>query len=89
MNPTVARTDVTTAISTAPRWNPVVSTYNMRCFGDGERTVNFREPLYNTGMKRQLEERLPLVPQQGPLEDGEAQADGECNADTQDEPLGG
>ena len=51
--PTVARTDVTTAISTAQRWNPVVSTHNMRCFGDGETTVNFREPLYDTGMNRQ------------------------------------
>ena len=57
VDPTVARTDVTTAISTAPRWNPVVSTHNMRCFGDGERTVNFREPLYDTGMNRQSAQR--------------------------------
>ena len=49
--PTVARTDITTATSTAQRWNPIVSTHNMRCFGDGERTVNFCEYLYDTCMK--------------------------------------
>ena len=36
---------------------PVVSTHKMRCFGDGERTVNFREPLYDTCMNRQPAER--------------------------------
>ena len=29
----------------------------MRCFGDGERIVNFREPFYDTGMNRQPAER--------------------------------
>ena len=34
------------------KWNPVVSAGNYRLFGDGERTVNFREPLYDTNVPR-------------------------------------
>ena len=43
----------TLAISTAPSWNSFASTHNIQCFGDGEKNVNFSEPLYDASMQRQ------------------------------------